>query len=118
MGADAHSTNPGRSAGPSTAFLCRRRAGHSVISGTATTVRPDGQARRLSARPPIRQETRHPADGAAVTWHASFRLRAGEAARVDVEGIDIVLVRDGKITRDEVFFDRAALAPLLAGQTV
>lgn len=57
------------------------------------------------------------ADGAAVTWHANFRLRAGEA-RVDVDGVDIIFLGDGKITRDEVFFDRALLAPLLAGQTV
>ena len=56
------------------------------------------------------------ADGAAITWHASFRLRSG-GGRVEVDGIDIVLLRDGKIVRDEVFFDRAVLAPLLAGKT-
>lgn len=54
------------------------------------------------------------ADGTAVTWHATFRLRSGED-RVEVDGMDIVLLADdGRIRRDEVYFDRAVLAPLLA----
>ena len=53
-------------------------------------------------------------NGAAVTWHARFRLRSGEQT-VDVDGMDIVLLDDsGLIARDDVYFDRAALASLLA----
>ncbi|MBI4862351.1 MAG: nuclear transport factor 2 family protein [Candidatus Riflebacteria bacterium] len=57
------------------------------------------------------------ADGAAVLWHASFG-RAGEAATVEEDGIDLVLVRDDRIARNDVCFDRTKLAPLMgAGLT-
>lgn len=53
-------------------------------------------------------------NASTVTWHATFRLRSGEQ-RVEVDGIDlIVLDENGLISRDDVYFDRAVLAPLLA----
>ncbi|WP_188112842.1 nuclear transport factor 2 family protein [Mycobacterium simiae] len=50
-------------------------------------------------------------DGAAVTWNATFRLRTGPG-RVDIRGIDILVLRDGKIARDDIFFDRSLLTAL------
>lgn len=49
--------------------------------------------------------------GAAVLWRASFQ-RASGGATVDLDGMDLVHVRDGRLSRNEVYFDRAALAPL------
>lgn len=54
-------------------------------------------------------------DGAAVTWNATFRLRTGPD-RVHIHGIDIIVLRDGKMARDEIFFDRSLLAPLVTAQ--
>ncbi len=50
--------------------------------------------------------------GCAVLWHATFR-RPGKAAIVEIEGMDLVEVREHRIARNEVCFDRAQLAPLL-----
>ena len=50
--------------------------------------------------------------GAAVLWHASFRRPVGELT-VEVDGMDFVEVRDGRLARNEVYFDRALLMPLL-----
>lgn len=50
-------------------------------------------------------------DGAAVLWHASFR-KAGGRQTVEADGMDLVLLRDGRIARNEVYFDRVALASL------
>src|SRR5215475_15711905 len=50
--------------------------------------------------------------GCAVLWRATFQRADGEST-VDIEGIDFVEVRDGRIARNEVCFDRAQLAPLL-----
>ena len=52
-------------------------------------------------------------DGAAGLWRASFRLPGGRES-VEVEGMDLVLIEDGRVKRNEVYFDRAALAPLMA----
>lgn len=52
-------------------------------------------------------------DGAAVTWRATFRKPGGQEA-VEAEGMDLVLLDGDRIKRNEVYFDRAALAPLLA----
>jgi hypothetical protein len=52
-------------------------------------------------------------DGAAVLWRASLRLAGSETA-VDVEGMDLALLDGERMQRNEVYFDRAALAPLLA----
>jgi ketosteroid isomerase-like protein len=51
--------------------------------------------------------------GCAVLWHATFR-RGADDVPIEVDGIDFVTVRDDRITRNEVVFDRAQLAPLLA----
>ncbi len=51
-------------------------------------------------------------DGCAVLWHAVLARKGGEK-KVEVDGMDLVLVRDDRIARNEVYFDRAALLPLL-----
>jgi steroid delta-isomerase-like uncharacterized protein len=51
-------------------------------------------------------------DGAAALWHATLQ-RADGAGPIEVDGMDLVQVRDGCIARNEVYFDRLALAPLL-----
>jgi hypothetical protein len=51
--------------------------------------------------------------GAVISWHARFRRR-GDDAVVAVDGIDLVLLDGEQIACDEVHFDRAVLAPLLA----
>jgi ketosteroid isomerase-like protein len=52
-------------------------------------------------------------DGAAVLWSARLR-RAGEEADVEVEGMDLALVAPGdRLSRNEVYFDRAKLAALV-----
>ena len=53
------------------------------------------------------------ADGAAGLWRASFRI-PGEKESVEVDGMDLVLIEGGRLKRNEVYFDRAALAPLMA----
>lgn len=50
--------------------------------------------------------------GVAFLWHASFERPSG-GPRVEVDEMDMVEVRDGRISRNEVYFDRAVLAPLL-----
>jgi ketosteroid isomerase-like protein len=50
-------------------------------------------------------------EGAAVMWRASFRRADGERT-VDVEGIDLVVLRGNRIRKNYVYFDRAVLAPL------
>jgi hypothetical protein len=54
-------------------------------------------------------------EGAAALWRASFRLPEGETT-VEIEGMDLALFEGERMHRNEVYFDRAALAPLLAGQ--
>jgi ketosteroid isomerase-like protein len=51
-------------------------------------------------------------DGAAVLWHASFRM-ADRERTVEADGMDLVLLHDDRIRRNEVHFDRVALAPLM-----
>jgi len=51
-------------------------------------------------------------DGCATLWHASFCKPGGERT-VEIDGMDIVLMDGNRISRNEVYFDRAALAPLL-----
>jgi ketosteroid isomerase-like protein len=51
-------------------------------------------------------------DGAAVRWRASFQRPAG-GERVEADGLDIVLLRGDRIARNEVYFDRSVLAPLM-----
>ena len=52
-------------------------------------------------------------NGCAVLWRATFRCSESDAPIV-IDGIDFVEVRDDRIARNEVCFDRAQLAPLLA----
>jgi ketosteroid isomerase-like protein len=50
--------------------------------------------------------------GCAVLWHATFQKAEGGDV-VEADGMDFVKVRDGRIERNEVHFDRGVLAPLL-----
>ena len=52
-------------------------------------------------------------DTCTVKWHATLR-RAGGSERIEVDGMDLVVVEGDRIKRNEVYFDRAVLAPLLA----
>jgi ketosteroid isomerase-like protein len=56
-------------------------------------------------------------DGAAVLWRASLRPAGGSDA-VEVDGMDLVVVEGDRVARNEVYFDRALLAPLLTGAAV
>ena len=51
--------------------------------------------------------------GCAVLWHATFRY-PGSDTTIAIDGIDFVEMRGDRIARNEVCFDRAQLAPLLA----
>ena len=51
-------------------------------------------------------------EGATGLWHATFRKPGGQLI-VKAEGMDLVLLRGALIARNEVYFDRAVLAPLL-----
>ena len=50
--------------------------------------------------------------GCAVLWHATFQKAEG-GMTVETDGMDLVVVRGDRIERNEVYFDRAILAPLL-----
>lgn len=50
-------------------------------------------------------------DGSAVLWEATLTPLGGDDTVV-VQGMDLALLRDGRLVRNEVYFDRAALAPL------
>jgi ketosteroid isomerase-like protein len=50
-------------------------------------------------------------DGAAVLWHATLK-RSGKDKVVEVDGMDLVLIEGDQIKRNDVYFDRAAMAPL------
>ena len=49
-------------------------------------------------------------DGAAVLWTATLRLRHGDA-EVEIDGMDLAVVDGDRLSRNDVYFDRAALAP-------
>ena len=51
-------------------------------------------------------------DGAAALWHASFRRPGGDRT-VEADGMDLVLLDGERVKRNEVYFDRAVLAPLI-----
>ncbi len=53
-------------------------------------------------------------DGVAFLWHATFRHQGGSQV-VEADGMDLALVRGEQLARNEVYFDRAVLAPLLGG---
>ena len=50
-------------------------------------------------------------DGAALLWRATLR-RVGNDQAVDVEGMDLAVLRGTQVARNEVYFDRAVLAAL------
>lgn len=52
-------------------------------------------------------------NGAAVLWTASLR-RTNSDDSVEIDGMDLVLMDGELIARNEVYFDRVAIAPLLA----
>jgi ketosteroid isomerase-like protein len=49
--------------------------------------------------------------GCAVMWHATIKRMEGSEL-VEFEGMDLVLVDNDLIARNEVYFDRAVLLPL------
>lgn len=51
-------------------------------------------------------------DGTATLWHASLQPLASDSA-IEVDGMDLVLLEGDRLKRNEVYFDRAALAALL-----
>lgn len=51
-------------------------------------------------------------DGVAFLWHATLR-RPGAPAVVEVDGMDLAILRGRQLARNEVYFDRIALGPLL-----
>ncbi len=50
-------------------------------------------------------------EGAAVLWHATLQP-ASSGSIAEIDGMDLVLVRGERIERNEVWFDRVALASL------
>lgn len=51
-------------------------------------------------------------DGQAVLWDCEIRHRAGGPSR-RVRGMDICVVRDGRLCRDEAFMETAVLQELM-----
>ena len=51
-------------------------------------------------------------NGGAFLWRATIQKAGGEKV-VEVEGMDLVLIEGNLIKRNDVYFDRAALASLL-----
>ena len=54
-------------------------------------------------------------EGSAVLWRATLRLKGGETT-VSVDGMDLALMEGDRLRRNDVYFDRAALAQALAGE--
>jgi ketosteroid isomerase-like protein len=50
-------------------------------------------------------------NGFALLWRATFRARGGRLT-VETDGMDLVLLEGDRIKRNDVYFDRAVLAPL------
>ena len=53
------------------------------------------------------------ADGVTALWQATLRP-VGSDQTIEIEGVDLVVIEGGLVKRNEVYFDRAALMPLLA----
>jgi uncharacterized protein (TIGR02246 family) len=47
-------------------------------------------------------------DGVALLWRATF-LRAGDDKVIEIDGMDLAVLRGDRVARNEVHFDRAAL---------
>jgi nuclear transport factor 2 (NTF2) superfamily protein len=54
------------------------------------------------------------AEGAAVLWRARLRPQDGDL-EVEIDGMDLAIVEGDRLSRNDVYFDRAALAPLVSG---
>jgi ketosteroid isomerase-like protein len=52
-------------------------------------------------------------DGAAALWTATLRPRSGDKPVV-VDGMDLALVENERLSRNEVYFDRMAIANYMA----
>jgi ketosteroid isomerase-like protein len=52
--------------------------------------------------------------GAAFLWRATFRRPEGDRV-VTADGMDLAVLRGDLLARNEVYFDRAVLAPLASG---
>lgn len=52
-----------------------------------------------------------PAEGVAFLWRATFR-KPGSDHVVEADGMDLAVLRGELLARNEVYFDRVALAPL------
>ena len=51
-------------------------------------------------------------NGCAAMWRATFQRRGG-SQRVEADGMDLVVADGSRLKRNEVYFDRSVLAPLL-----
>ena len=47
-------------------------------------------------------------NGGAFLWHARLTPSAG-GKTIEVDGMDLIIVHEGRISRNEVYFDRMAL---------
>jgi ketosteroid isomerase-like protein len=54
-------------------------------------------------------------DGSTALWRASLTARP-TGKTVEVDGMDLVLIEEDRVKRNEVYYDRVALASLLAGK--
>ena len=54
--------------------------------------------------------------GYAALWRASLQYE-GKGAVVEVNGMDLILMRGDLVERNEVYFDRSVLAPLMGIET-
>ncbi len=50
--------------------------------------------------------------GWAFLWRAEIK-KPGANTGVTIDGMDLVVIKDGLISRNEVYFDRSALLPLM-----
>lgn len=53
------------------------------------------------------------ATGVAALWQATLGPIGGDR-RLEITGVDLVVLEGDLVQRNEVYFDRAALVPLLA----
>jgi ketosteroid isomerase-like protein len=54
-------------------------------------------------------------EGAAALWSATLRPRSG-GEPIPVQGMDLTFVRESRLSRNEVYFDRLAIAGLLGAR--
>lgn len=55
-------------------------------------------------------------DGTAVLWRATLTPLGGDVT-VEVEGMDLAVLEGELLKRNEVYFDRATLLPLMASRS-